>query len=517
MREGRALSLVFWTAAGLAWVLPGLLGCSMLNGFLDPTKLGQFPSEYQERGVRRILTPRDAPFGPANATEPTEEDLIPLYEEYALAPGDVLGIEIQDFLVMGAPYQAVLEISPLGSIRLPHLGSIRVVGMTEQELEEELKARLREAKILPEPDVRVYAQVRRHRTVVVRGAVGRPGQYPIPEPDTRLLDVIGMVADIAATVPRFYVIRRTEPTRVPPSTEPVPQQPGGEGLIVPPPTEEDPPELHLSASAGLGQAPPESPPPTQPTDELAEVMAPSPAVATQEAEPRGQPRFEPLVFDPQTGKLLPKESGPPVAQEQAAPAEPLPPLAEEQPFEWEDMQEAELEQRVIEINVRALLAGDPRYNIVVRDRDVINVPVDTGVYYLMGEVARPGVYAFGGRDITLKQALAASGGLGPFAWPRRCEIIRHEPGTDKQITIPVNLDAIFAGLQDDLYLRDDDIVNVGTHFIAPFLFVIRNSFRFTYGFGFVYDRNFADKDTYGSKMNPQVIEYQERSRRGLPF
>ena len=46
--------------------------------------------------------------------------------------------------------------------------------------------------------------------------------------------------------------------------------------------------------------------------------------------------------------------------------------------------------------------------------------------------------------------------------------------------LPVDLDAVYAGLEDDVLLREDDLVNVVTHFVAPFLFVIRNSFRFTY-------------------------------------
>ncbi len=68
-----------------------------------------------------------------------------------------------------------------------------------------------------------------------------------------------------------------------------------------------------------------------------------------------------------------------------------------------------------------------------------------------------------------------------------------------------------------MLLRDDDILNVGTHVAAPFLFVIRNSFRFTYGFGFVYDRNFADRDSYGSRLNPEICRDQQRQTRGLPF
>jgi len=104
-----------------------------------------------------------------------------------------------------------------------------------------------------------------------------------------------------------------------------------------------------------------------------------------------------------------------------------------------------------------------------------------------------------------------------MAWPQRCELIRREPGTDKQVIRTVNLDAIFAGLEDDFFLRDEDVLNVGTHIVAPFLFVIRNSFRFTYGFGFVYDRNFADKDAYSNRINPEIVEQQRRASRGLSF
>jgi protein involved in polysaccharide export with SLBB domain len=172
---------------------------------------------------------------------------------------------------------------------------------------------------------------------------------------------------------------------------------------------------------------------------------------------------------------------------------------------------------VIEIDVPALKSGDPRQNIVIRNMDVVVVPIDTGVFYLMGEVNRPGVYGFAGREVTIKQAVATAGNLSPLAWPMRCEITRREPGTDKQIIIPVNLDRIFAGLEQDILLKDSDIVNVGTDIVAPFLFIIRNSFRFTYGFGFVYDRNFADRYSYGGRINPESLEIQRRQSRGLPF
>jgi hypothetical protein len=179
--------------------------------------------------------------------------------------------------------------------------------------------------------------------------------------------------------------------------------------------------------------------------------------------------------------------------------------------------EFELSQRVIEIDVPALRNGDPRYNVVIRNRDVIQVPVDTGLFYLMGQINRPGVYALGGRDITIKQAIAIAGGFAPLAWPKSVEVIRKEAGSDKQIVLQVDLDRIFGGLDADFILKDDDVVNVGSNFVAPFLFIARNSFRFTYGFGFVYDRNFADQDAYSARANPETIEQNRRASRGLPF
>jgi len=504
-----------------------LFGCAMVppRSFLDPTQVGMFPLEYREGGIRRVLTPREGPLGLAEATEPTPDDLVPLFEEHRLGKLDQVAITINDFLVTGMPFEAVLEVSPTGYIRIPSLGLINVVGMTERELEEDLRARVQEAGILPDPIIQIFTTLKRDRYFSVIGSVARAGTYALVQPDTRLLDVLGLVGDIGPEARRLYVVRRTEAT--PPSegeVEDFPLLPAeDEDLIIPPPDEDDDVfENTLFARLGYGsQEPPVTPPPASaPQDDFEEIMAPRGQVS-QPAEPQepAQPerRFAPLIFDPTTGTL--KEA--PAEQWSAAEeVEPLPEfeaLPERPEFDWEEVPEYELSQRVIEIDVNALKAGDPRYNIVIRNRDLINIPVDTGVFYVMGQINRPGVYSFGGREVTIKQAIATVGGFTALAWPARCEIIRREKGTDKQITVPVNLDHVFAGLEDDVLLRADDIVNVGTDFVAPFLFVIRNSFRFTYGFGFVYDRNFADKDAYGSKINPQTLEIQRRQTQGLPF
>lgn len=528
-RRTLAEALLGYVPLGL--LVAGLAGCAALppNSLLDPTAVGTFPGDAQESGIRRVLSPRDTPPGLLHATEPTAEDLVPWYDEYRFGPGDVLTLTVNDLLVQGFPYQASVEVNALGEIRLPELGTMKVAGLTERELEIELGNRLREAGLLPKPVVLVFPQARRGMQFNIIGAVTRPGAYPILGPDMRLLDAVAMVGDVSATAKWIYIIRRNEMAAPLVPVDALPATPSApviddEKYVIPPPEEEDSgyQGMLITDVAYYTQEPPPEPTRDVTREELEDVMSPDGRRAQPAAPATTRSQLPPLVFfDPETGEMLEPEEAREEEPEGTEEAEDAPsPWQEEefeQPFDWAEIEEFELEQRVIAVPVRELKSGNPRYNIVVRGRDVINVPIDTGVFYLMGQLNRPGVYAFGGRDITVKQALATAGGFAQLAWPQRCEVIRREPGTDKQLTIPVNLDAIFAGLEDDFYLRDDDILNVGTHIAAPFLFVIRNSFRFTYGFGFVYDRNYGDVDSYNARPNPKAVELSRDLQRGLPF
>jgi hypothetical protein len=61
----------------------------------------------------------------------------------------------------------------------------------------------------------------------------------------------------------------------------------------------------------------------------------------------------------------------------------------------------------------------------------------------------------------------------------------------------LNLRAIAEGTQPDLLLKPDDHVNVGTNFWAYPLAIVRHGLRFSYGFGFLVDRNFGN-DIFGA-------------------
>ncbi len=230
-----------------------------------------------------------------------------------------------------------------------------------------------------------------------------------------------------------------------------------------------------------------------------------------------EPTFEPIVPEGieeqggegriewifQDGKWIPIQVGPPVQPElpsQVIEIEPrgaieLPGELVAPGFEWAEQSPT----RVIKIPTDKLLAGNPRYNILIKPGDSIHVPVDIiGEFCIMGNVNYQGYINITGRPMTLKMAIAAAGGLDALAWPKHCEVVRRI-GEDKEEIVMVDLDKIASGEQPDFFIKPNDLINVGTHPTSIWRAVLRNAFRATYGFGFIYDRNFAYADwNYGT-------------------
>ncbi|MFC1764343.1 polysaccharide biosynthesis/export family protein [Planctomycetota bacterium] len=173
------------------------------------------------------------------------------------------------------------------------------------------------------------------------------------------------------------------------------------------------------------------------------------------------------------------------------------PLADNRTQMQENGWEESIQSRLLRIPKDKLMAGDPRYNVIIRPGDSIFVPVNVvGEFYIMGNVNRSGTINMTGRPMTLKMAIAAAGGLGPLAFPKNCEIVRRIDDKREEIVM-VDLDKIASGEQPDFFVKPHDLINVGTHYSSRWRAVLRNSFRAAWGFGLVYDRNFADS-AFGS-------------------
>jgi protein involved in polysaccharide export with SLBB domain len=202
-------------------------------------------------------------------------------------------------------------------------------------------------------------------------------------------------------------------------------------------------------------------------------------------------REMPEVAPPE--ERAPGELPPPVRRRDLAelPGEQPPPQEREDPFGWKALDKSDL-SRVIAINLQALRQGDQQMNIVIRPNDIVYVPILEGAeIYVTGEVLRPGPVNVTGRKVTVKQAISFAGGFSALAWPENAILVRRVGNNQEQI-IPLDLEAIYLGEEPDLYLKPDDVIAVGSSWRSPFYAVMRNAFRMTYGFGFIYDRNFAD-------------------------
>ncbi len=497
------------------FMIPVMAGCGggwsmewFKNGLLDPSQVGQF-ARPRRNEIRQALGILEEPKGIQNSEEPTEDDVRVVFSDAVIGPNDIISVSVFELLTPGVFTDVELQVSQLGAAKLPALGEIQVAGLTSRQLEAKLTEKIKEEGILDDPDVRVQITQSQAMQFSVIGFVSRPGPYPLPRQDYRLLDAIAAFGGISEQVQTIYVMRST----------------GGDAGLDPGAGEPNmgfgsfgrPVSFTMSdfsaGAAGASRGAVGQSPTTRRTVDELDILEGGPT----------EPPVAPML-DPKTGQWLlrsatqPAETTPPPI---SAPAlspmeEPVVPVAPvESPFDFAG--DLSPPTRIIEIPVRDLLNHDPRYNIVIRPHDLINVPpVEQGAYYMAGHVGRPGAYRFQGKPLTIKEAVVAAGGFDALAWPARAELIRRVNEFEEQL-IPLDLDAIFAGNAPDLYLKEDDMLNVGTTPISGILAVLRNSFRMSYGVGLVYDRNFADQDTFFAQEQRKNRRRIEAQARGIPF
>jgi protein involved in polysaccharide export with SLBB domain len=529
-------------------VLVGAVGCS--NKFWDPSQVGRFrPVPAVNVILDSLGVAEETPAAWETGEEPTPADVISYDTDYVFGPGDIVNIGIFELFNEGVVYANQYVVTETGKISIPDVGVVEAGGLTESQLEEEIKQIL-SPNILKEPSINVTLVRSQSRLFSILGtAIPRPSRYEIPRYDFRLTDALATAGGIGQFNTSFIYVSRpitgqeefTEPAA--PETAQrqnniqTPQETlkddsqddmlevvapsvhtGPKGIVVASTemvTDEELAELYQTGSPDNMSTDtryvPISARKTVTHDSTFAIATEdrSGLVArnTNDAPPAdGDSRIE-WIF--QDGRWIPvqipsSKAAPAMeAAKQQAPVQAPGPKDEvsrgreqRQPtgMEWNQIGGISGSQRrVIRIPADKLLSGDPRYNIVIRPNDTIHVPLDImGEFCIMGNVNAQGFINMTGRPMTLKMAIAAAGGLGPLAWPKKCEVVRRIAKNREEIVM-VDLDKIAAGEQPDFFIKPNDLINVGTHPSSNWRYILRNSFRATYGFGFLYDRNFADR------------------------
>jgi polysaccharide export outer membrane protein len=120
------------------------------------------------------------------------------------------------------------------------------------------------------------------------------------------------------------------------------------------------------------------------------------------------------------------------------------------------------EEKTTRISLKELLdEGRMALNIAIGDGDVITVPERIRhVYYVIGEVGRPGAYDLRPDGPTLlSQAIANAGGPAKTAKASKGVLVRQEANRPRQ-ELRVNFQAVLKGKQPDTPIRPNDIIFV---------------------------------------------------------
>ena len=485
--------------------LSGMVGCSgtgsatdFNKGFLDPTAVGRYQSQPL---VVPILSSLDRSVDVGNqqfrgAADVRQDDLEPSKNDYSIGRNDLVSISITDLVAPNVETVRTNRVSESGMVSLPIVGQVKAAGLTEAQLEQSISKAYADANVIQHAQVSVSVTEARARTFSILGSVAAPGQYAILNSEFRVLDALVLARDVNSLgIDYIYVIRQVKSDNQPASPETRPATPANSDVLTP----------HGDAASArtaiLAQASPSTIGTTPAVEDDSRIIS----VDGKEVKVSGEamPSTMRAATAPTTEAVMPADAakaGTPAPMAMPAPvtlpAEPQN-VAMQQPFDFKDPV-AEGKTRVIRIPYQALRDGDLRYNIIIKPYDLIEVPQPvSGEYYMGGHVARVGVYTLTARKITLKQAIVSAGMFDQLAVPARTDIVRRV-GDDKEIFVALDLDKVFDGTQPDIYLKPNDVVTVGTSWWAPFMAAVRGGFRMTYGFGFLYDRNFADyADPFG--------------------
>jgi polysaccharide export outer membrane protein len=103
-----------------------------------------------------------------------QEETISFAKEYRIGPKDLLEITVFELPELNQ----TVRVSEDGTITLPLLGSVKVDGLTKDELEQKISSLLEE-KYLKNPRVSVFIKEYQSKLVAVIGAVEKPGMYEL--------------------------------------------------------------------------------------------------------------------------------------------------------------------------------------------------------------------------------------------------------------------------------------------------------------------------------------------------
>ena len=142
---------------------------------------------------------------------------VALSQEITIKPGDKLSIHVNskdEELVapfnlrrsqqnIGSQTDLAYTVDKDGNIEFPYLGSIRVEGMTRDDIAKHIKQELLDRKMVQDPTVIVDLS---NLQISILGDVSKPGKYNIEKDKYTIIDAISTAGDLAITAKRDNIM-----------------------------------------------------------------------------------------------------------------------------------------------------------------------------------------------------------------------------------------------------------------------------------------------------------------------
>lgn len=164
MKRTYNITIVFLLPALAFWQA----GCG--NKFFDPTQIGRFrPTPAANVILDSLGVAEETPVAWEKAEEPKPSDITAVLTDYVFKSGDAIRISIFELYQEGISVVNDYVVTETGKISVPDVGIVQVSGLTETQLEDEIK-KILSPRILKEPSVSVALISSQQRTFSVLGA-----------------------------------------------------------------------------------------------------------------------------------------------------------------------------------------------------------------------------------------------------------------------------------------------------------------------------------------------------------
>ena len=225
---GKTNRLLFAASFLLFFILSS--GCG--NKFFDPTQVGRFrPVPAVNVILDSLGVAEETTVAWEQAEEPMPVDTMAVESDDVFRAGDVITVAIFELLQEGIQFVSNYVVTETGKISIPEVGIIEAAGLSETQLEEQIKEILSPSGLdkLKNPSVIVTLSGSQQRAFSILGdGVPLPGRYPIPRYNFRLTDALATAGGPRQfNVSYIYVSRFSDGNK---ETGYEPLKPGSDGL-----------------------------------------------------------------------------------------------------------------------------------------------------------------------------------------------------------------------------------------------------------------------------------------------